>query len=248
MTTMDYAAFLNELDEKLDSKLAEQRVQIVAEIDRKIANDHSLIVAEITKELNKKVTSLEDREKVLEEDHTSITSAFEDLQEQNNGLKTEIMLLKSDMEVVNDNNMKNEQYARKNNIKIYGIKDNCGEDCEDIVRKMVKEYLKIEIKQGQIAIAHRILGKQGRHRPIIVRFEQHDVKYAVLKQRRQLKGTGVSIQEDLARAVWEKLDMVKESAGSTDARAWNGKIFIKDKFDKIHKFTYGTRIPDPFRY
>ena len=58
----------------------------------------------------------------------------------------------------------------------------------------------------------------------------------------------MSIQEDLARAVWEKLDMVKESAGSTDAWAWNGKIFIKDKSDKIHKFTYGTRIPDPFRY
>jgi hypothetical protein len=41
--------------------------------------------------------------------------------------------------------------------------------------------------------------------------------------------------------------MVKESDMCSDAWAWNGKIFIKNKEDHIHKFAYGTQIPDPFR-
>jgi len=75
---------------------------------------------------------------------------------------------------------------------VYGIKENRGENCVDLIREMVKKELHIEIKPEQIAIDHRIVGKQGRHRPLIVRFKQHDIKFAVLKQRRQLKGTGIS--------------------------------------------------------
>jgi len=279
---MDYKAFLEELDNRLDKKLQDQHMQYVDELDKKISEEHNLIVTELSNKFEITLTNLSDktdtlentisklktdldhqmekldaklkvmqdmdnRMKSLEEDNSDMIRSISEFQEENDGLKSEILLLKVDMEKMKDEGLRNEQYMRKNNIKVYGMKESRNESCTDVFMKMVKDSLNIELKPSQIAIAHRIAGKEGRHRPILVRFEQHDVKYTVLKQRRRLKDSGISIQEDLTRLVWEKLAMVKIAVDCVDAWAWNGKIFIKDKDSKVHKVPFGSRIPDPFR-
>jgi len=84
---------------------------------------------------------------------------------------------------------------------------------------MVKS--KTEITPEQIAVAHRIVGRPSKRRPIIVRIEQPDVKSATLKQRRQLKDTGMSIHEDLVKAVWDKLGAIKEKEEPVDVEQQN---------------------------
>jgi hypothetical protein len=181
-----------------------------------------------------------------EEDNTAVEAALTDQQEENDSIKTEVMLLKSGLELIKGDIMRNEHYTRRNNIKIYDLAENIGESCVDTVQTLVRDKMKIEITPEQIAVTHRIFGRPNKPRPIIVRFEQHDVKFAVLKQRRQLNDTGVSIHEDLVKAVSDKLLAIKEKEECVDAWAWNGKILIKNHKDKIHKFTYGTCILDPF--
>lgn len=92
-------------------KLIKQRIHIVSEIDKKLAEEHSLIVDELSKKFEGKIKSLKERVNVLEEDNTAMASAVTAVQEENDSLKTEIMLLKSDMEMVKDDAMRNKQYA-----------------------------------------------------------------------------------------------------------------------------------------
>ena len=253
---MDYSEMMKTLSEQL----TKQGQGIVEEINRKIDDamlglttriqvleDDNVVKNEKINSLKTTCNDLDDRVKSLEEDNTALQAAATDMVEENDGLKSEILLLKNDMEMMKDDMMRNEQYTRKNNVKIYGLPERKDESCVDIVRMMLRDKLRIEINRDQIAVAHRIAGRSGKVRPIIVRFDQHDVKFTVLKQRRQLKGSGVSIQEDLVKAVWDKLAAIKDSEDCADTWAWNGKIFIKDRNDRIHKYSYGTRIPDPFR-
>ena len=245
----------------ITEKLASQRQEIVKEINQSVQAGLAVLTDRIIKLEDNNVTTeksilkvtagvseLDKRVQDLEADNTAVQTTVTELLEENDNLKSEILLLKSDMEKTQDDIMKNEQYTRQNNIKIFGIVENRNENCVDIVRDLARNRLHLEIRPEQIAITHRILGKQGKPRPIIVRFGDHEVKYTMLKQRRQLKGSGISIQEDLVRGVWDKLSMIKESKQCKDCWAWNGKIFVKDSKDVVHKYTYGTRIPDPFRY
>ncbi len=89
----------------------------------------------------------------------------------------------------------------------YKIPESCEEDCTSIIRDVITNDLKIdraEVNQFQFCGVHR-LGKQsrGRPKPIIVRFTCSNDRDKVWKKRRNLKGSNVSIGEDLPKRVQE---------------------------------------------
>ncbi|KAK3082747.1 hypothetical protein FSP39_004210 [Pinctada imbricata] len=53
----------------------------------------------------------------------------------------------------------NEQYSRKNNIKIFGLKESNGENVSSEVCKMLKSAAKVELKEEEILAAHRLPSK-----------------------------------------------------------------------------------------
>ena len=144
--------------------------------------------------------------------------------------------------------MKNEQYSRKNNLKIFGLVHNEGENCAKKMQKMVKEKLKINVAEEDVEIAHRLPAsrQENQEKAVIVKFRNPGVRYAILKARRALKGTGISICEDISASVLSTLKSLRENPNTKDAWCWNGKIFIKDQHDKMHSFGYGTAIPEFF--
>lgn len=82
------------------------------------------------------------------------------------------------------------------------------EDCTSIVRDVITNDLKIdraEVDQFQFCGVH-CLGKQsrGRPRPIITQFTSRNDQDKVRKKQRNLKGSYVSIGEDLPKHVQEK--------------------------------------------
>ena len=52
--------------------------------------------------------------------------------------------------------MLNEQYSRKNNLRILGLEEHAGESLEETLVNFAKEHLHEEINAGEMDIIHRI--------------------------------------------------------------------------------------------
>ena len=84
----------------------------------------------------------------------------------------------------------------------------------------------MEVKTYDIDRSHRIGKPNNRgHRPIIVKFTNYSIKSNLLKQRRKLKSTGISIQEDLTSRNRALLKKVSEHPLVSSAWSIDGKIF-----------------------
>ena len=141
----------------------------------------------------------------------------------------------------------NAQYARRTNIIIYGVKET-NDDDEDlchVVRELIKEKLKIQLKSNDIEVGHQ-LGQRtlNKNRPIVIRFRFRDTKWDIMKNRKTLKGTGIIFSEDLCPEMRELQKSVKEHPKIQDNWAWNGKLFAKDINWTIHTIQYGQNWPE----
>ncbi|KAK7484723.1 hypothetical protein BaRGS_00024008 [Batillaria attramentaria] len=140
-----------------------------------------------------------------------------------------------------------EQYGRRYNVRVFGVKEDDDEtvqQCEEKVLRIINEKLELKgIKSADVDAIHR-LGKkpkprraeqnhsdsdsdtESRPRAIIVRFVSRKCTQDVLRNRRKLRGTKISIAEDLARDRYRLLRQVKEKEVD-DAWSRDGKIFVK---------------------
>ena len=55
----------------------------------------------------------------------------------------------------------------------------------------------------------------------------------------------MSIAEDISQTILD-LKMLRDNGNTKDTWCWNGKIYVKDKDDRVHKYSYGSAIPDIF--
>lgn len=100
-----------------------------------------------------------------------------------------------------------EQYQRRNNVRIFGVEEVRGEDVTAIVTEICHDKLNVNIDPALIDRCHRsgrvVDPRPGeprpRPRPILVKFISYQTKRAVLSVRRQLKGSSITIREDLTR-------------------------------------------------
>lgn len=79
-----------------------------------------------------------------------------------------------------------EQYSRRHNIRIFGVEEKRGEDTEDVVTKLFKEKLNLQLQRSCIDRCHRV-GRGDGNRPIIVKFTNHSSRLQVLSSRKMLK-------------------------------------------------------------
>ena len=109
-----------------------------------------------------------------------------------------------------------EQYSRRNNIRILGVKTTPDENTDDIVRE-VAHRIGIAISPGDIDRSHRLHRPgnaperpQGSYAnaarasnttppPILVKFTSYKPKFQMMKHRRKLKGSGIVVIEDLTK-------------------------------------------------
>lgn len=119
-------------------------------------------------------------------------------------LNSEIEHLKSRVDKSSKCNDDLEQYTRRNSIRVFGIKEVKGEDTDDQVIRVFKDKLGVDVSKGDIDRSHRV-GEQPepsqdgtvRWRPIIVKFVSYREKRKVYEKKKLLKGTRITIREDL---------------------------------------------------
>ena len=126
-----------------------------------------------------------------------------------------------------------EQYTKKDNIRIRGIPVTQGEDTNKIVVDLAKE-IGVQITSDDISTSHRL--GSGPTSTIICRLVRRDVKKKIMKNKKALKGSKkykapIFIDEHLTPLRVKMLKAICED--STIEAAWSidGKLLCKSKQD-----------------
>ena len=188
----------------------------------------------INENLGKKTTALENQieriegEKFLLDKQIECTNkTISQLKTENSELKTELTLINRDIQTNTIAANRNEQYSRKNSIRIFGIAQNSEqEDCKQIVQEFCKQSLNINFEKNEIVGAHRVGRKQpDRPQGIIVKFVHSETKYNIIKARRKLKGTIYVVNDDLSQKNAQLLNRAHRHERVKSTWSSNGKLF-----------------------
>ncbi|KAE8750844.1 hypothetical protein FOCC_FOCC002272 [Frankliniella occidentalis] len=119
-----------------------------------------------------------------------------------------------------------EQYSRRNNLRIFGVKEKSKENTDLLVMDVAKK-IGVDISETQIDRSHRI-GKPGtKPRPIIVKFVGYAPRRAMFTAKKALKGTGITIREDLTQ---ERLSLLRQTSEAYyEKNVWtnDGVVMVK---------------------
>lgn len=136
-------------------------------------------------------------------------------------------------ELIQDNKMLRdevdnlEQYSRRNCLRVFGVKEEVGENTEDKVREIFSSKLCVKVEPSDIDRCHRV-GKLNakKSRPIIIKLVSYKTRATIIRARKLLKGTGISIKEDLTNKRLELLNAASTKYGIKNAWSFNGNIYV----------------------
>lgn len=114
-------------------------------------------------------------------------------------VKEEVSGLRNQNKILTDRIISLEDYSRRDNIIITGIRENRGEDCRVICADLFKEAF--GMSSVSVVRAHRVGPQTMKNRKIIVRFKFFTDKETVMRNRRVLKDKrpGIYIDDDFAQ-------------------------------------------------
>lgn len=123
-----------------------------------------------------------------------------------------------------------EQALRNSNIRIFGIERHEGEIIRELVLKLFCDKIKVNIKDSDIQNCYRVSARNRTDNEppaILVSFFTDVARLAVLKNRKQLKSTGINIKEDLTKFRRELLKAAVDKFSRKRAWCLNGNIYVK---------------------
>ena len=93
------------------------------------------------------------------------------------------------------------QYSRRNCLLFHGIKEEKGEETDNIIINTVKEEMNIEILPNDLDRSHCIGNPKTKkkERQIIVKSARYSLRHNIFKNKKLLKGKSVSITESLTK-------------------------------------------------
>ena len=120
----------------------------------------------------------------------------------------EIESLKKKLADIEDQTDYLENQSRRNNVRISGISEDVNEswsDTEEKVKSLINDNLDLDAKDMVIERAHRT-GKRlpGKPRQVVAKFLNYKDRESMIHASKQLKGTGIYINEDLSTRVIQR--------------------------------------------
>ena len=201
----DFDSKLNDFEEKLENKLKVVKEELISR-----EHDFHVTVERLEREL-------------VDEKKT------------NEKLREECREVRGLIQTVHRNQGGGAQYLRRNNIKIYGLREtgSRGETVPDTIHNVI-EFLNVKmgvrVSWEDICIAHR-LGRleQNRYRSVIVKFVRRTTKLEILENRYKLKGSGIVLAEDLTpennKLFWE----LREHMGKRNVWTRDCQIYVNTR-------------------
>ncbi|XP_071509420.1 uncharacterized protein [Diadema antillarum] len=130
-----------------------------------------------------------------------------------------------------------EQYSRRNCLRIFGVPEADKENTDDVVCRIANQNLGVELRRDDIDRSHRVQRRSpppvGSSKPsaIIVKMTSYRLRQRLLTNRKKLKGTGLSICEDLTdpnRSLLHDAFLASRTQNSKVVSAWSqdGRIIV----------------------
>nr|KAG5693159.1 hypothetical protein BaRGS_035357 [Batillaria attramentaria] len=190
-----------------------------------------------------RIAQLEGRVFQLEAEKDKLSADMVQVKKKNTTLRQQLESIKSTNEKKHN---EAEQYSRRWNLRVFGIKETREENCVAKCLEVFNEKVKVETKEEDIQVAHRAGGnqqtqrgeregeRQRRERPpaIIVQFASRRVRDSILQRRRVLAKSGIVISEDLTYKNFKLLQAAQVHSATSTAWASNGKVIAQLKNGK----------------
>ncbi|CAG2197676.1 unnamed protein product [Mytilus edulis] len=150
-------------------------------------------------------------------------------------------------EVVDENNKKatesvrlgnwNEQYSRKKNVKIYHLPENRNEDLPHSLLNELKNQVKLDINPSEVVAMHRIPGKEGSPRPVLIKFLRMDTKISLLRKKKAInEALKVRIGDDITKLNQGLLNRLYQHDNIISSWYFNGHVYGSDEEGTRHRF------------
>ena len=211
----------------VSSMIKELEDRLQAEIEKKVQEKHK-----------EKTTEMSDRLDSLTLENVQLRERLDEAEKQ---IKDNEALAQKTMQKSNYN----EQYSRKNNIKIMGVP----EEREETVEMLADNTLSILYGKAGVAVdprnvvaIHRIPGKAGMPKPVLMKMSNNHEKTKIMKKRKEMKAAGFRLVDDVTKMNTELINRLSLHENIDSAWYFNGSVFGKTTEGKRHKFDIFSNI------
>lgn len=226
MTKDEMKTFINSTIQNMTTVL---QAKLEESLGQKIADK---IDAEIEEKVKEKLGDVHGRLDIL---------TFENVQlrEEVDQLKSRLDKSEQKVEAAAQKANMNEQYSRKNNVKIMGVVEE-EEETEESLTKKVQHILEsktgIKVVESKIMALHRIPGKSGMPKPVLLKLTNNSEKSKIMKKRREMKRAGYRLVDDVTKQNTMLINRLTQHKDIESAWYFNGNVFGKSKTGKRYKF------------
>lgn len=185
----------------------------------------------VQEKVDEKVTELHNRLDFMVYENGEIKDRLDKVEEQ---LEKEKEKTKSAIEKSNYN----EQYSRKNNVKILGItvlEEETEAKLQAKVISIAKKKINVDIDPSEIVAIHRIPSKHN-PKPVLVKFKNNSVKTRLMKNRRVMKEQGHKLVDDVTKKNTELISRLLKHEKIDSAWFFNGSIYGKTTEGRRYRF------------
>jgi len=141
----------------------------------------------------------------------------------------------------------NEQYSRKNNIKILNIPE-AKEENEITLAKTVGQILKthteVDLQPIDIVALHRIPTKRGQIRPVLIKLRNNSAKSAIMRKRAPMKSNGYKLVDDVTKPNQGLINRLLLHPNIDSAWYFNGAVYGQTVAGERIKFDIYDNVND----
>ena len=152
-----------------------------------------------------------------------------------------IQVLEKRIDDLEDKADAQEQYSRRNSLRICGVEEKEFENPAEVTMNLLKDELGLEIQPSTVDRIHRVGRKreQEKGRPILIKFATYQERDKVYRARTKLKNyqtSRVFINEDLTRPRVQLLyeaRQLKKTKQILDCWTHDGQVLIKNGHGRV---------------
>ena len=207
---------------------------------------------EVVKQLEDKVNTIENKiQNKTNYENIDVKKLLTDMEELTQNMKKQNSMIQK-LAWENDNN---EQYTRRENLRITGIREREGESTSQLVVQLAGR-MGVQLQEADISVSHRLGtprdASANAPRPIIVRFVRREMKDDILRHRKNLKDLPVDdlahneskiyVNDDMTHLKTTMRKILMKQPGVIRVGSINGKLLFTYKINNKEET---TSIQDP---
>lgn len=156
------------------------------------------------------------------------TKVEQQFQERLRGYEDRIVSLENEISALKSEKDQTDQFLRCKNIRIFGLEEKPQESLAEEIGKLFCDTLKVNVKKEDIEDIYRTGPRDnGRtKRQILVKLSSERVRNEVYRSKKLLKGSGITIREDLTKPRRDLLKVAIETFESRNVWTQSGKVYV----------------------